>query len=115
MTGHRSKLVMFFAVCFAVLWSAALRAADAPQGESLSDALSDRIVSASQDWGVLGLNTSAGLENQPVLRLRIKDKEYAQGLGHHANGEIIVDLGGNSRLFRPRSASSGRVAGLPPP
>ena len=33
------------------------------------------------------------------MKLRIKDKEYSHGLGHHANGEIVVDLGGQFKTF----------------
>jgi len=100
MTNHRSKLILLVAVCFAGMRCAAIQAADAPQGESLSDALSDRIVSVSQGWGELGLNASAAAEGQQPLKLRIKDKEYAHGLGHHANGEIVVDLGGQFKTFQ---------------
>ena len=55
-----SKLVPLAVMCVLAIGCAAALAADAPQGESLSDALSDRIVSVSQGWGELGLNTSAG-------------------------------------------------------
>jgi hypothetical protein len=99
MTGRR-KSVFLLAVSLAVLYSASLRAADAPQGESLSDALSDRIVSVSQGWGELGTNASAAQEGQKPLALRIKDKEYKQGLGHHANGEIVVNLGRQFKTFQ---------------
>ena len=94
------KRLLLVVIWLMGMWCAATWAADAPQGESLSDALSDRIVSATQGWGELGLDTSAHQEGQQALKLRIKDKEYAHGLGHHANGEIVVELGGQFQTFQ---------------
>ena len=59
MMRHCTKVMLFVAVCFAGTWCAAASAADAPQGELLSGALSERIVSESQDWGEMGTDTSA--------------------------------------------------------
>ena len=75
-------------------------AAGAPNAEYLSDSLSDRISSVTQGWGELGFNTAVRSADQPAMKLRIKDKEYAHGLGHHANGEIVVDLGGQFKTFQ---------------
>lgn len=61
--------------------------------EYLSGSLSDRIVSVTQGWGEMGFDVCAHMPGQSPLKLRIGDKEYAHGLGHHANGEIVVDLG----------------------
>jgi hypothetical protein len=44
--------------------------------------------------GELGLDTKVVPSDQPAPRLRIKDKEYARGIGHHSSGEIVVDLSG---------------------
>lgn len=99
MVNCRATFVLFGTVCLAGIWCAASQAADIPQDESLSDSLSERIVSVSQGWGELGLNTSV-TAGQKSLKLRIKDTEYARGLGHHANGEIVVDLGGQFQTFQ---------------
>jgi hypothetical protein len=60
--------------------------------------LSDGIPAASmrhqQQWGDFGRNTAAAMVGQTGLPMRIGEQIYAKGLGHHANGEIIVDLGG---------------------
>ena len=72
---------------------------DKPKVEYLSDSLSDRICTVSQGWGNLGFDTAAKSGDRPGLRLRIKDKEYAHGLGHHAAGEIVVELGGQFKTF----------------
>ncbi len=78
------------AACFAV---------DGPATEYLSDTLAERMVSVTQGWGELGLNTSVRPLHKPPMKLRIKDKEYQHGLGHHASGEIAVELGGQFKAF----------------
>ena len=74
-------------------------AADAPAEEYLSDALANRIVAVSQGFGQLGLNTAVKSFAGSAMKLRIKDKHYQHGLGHHATGEIVVDLGGEFKSF----------------
>jgi hypothetical protein len=95
----RLELILILAVGFAIGCTGPLRAADAPQAELLSGVLSDRIASVSQGWGELGLDTCAAQPGQQPLKLRIKDKEYKHGLGHHANGEILVELGRQFKTF----------------
>ncbi len=52
-------------------------------------------------WGALGVNTAAYAPGgPPAMKLRIADKEYARGLGHHAAGEITVPLNGKFTLFQ---------------
>ena len=75
------------------------RAAELPAPGYLSDSLSDHISSVTQQWGELGLNTAVKPADRPAMKLRIKDKEYSHGLGHHANGEIVVDLDGQFKTF----------------
>lgn len=67
--------------------------AETPAVEYLSDRL-DLISSSRQGWGELGIDMCAHAPGQTPLKLRIKDVEYSKGLGHHAPGEIIVDLDG---------------------
>lgn len=70
-----------------------------PLPEYIADALAGRITS-TQDWGELGLNTAAfKAADGPPKNLRIKDTEYRRGLGHHANGEIVVALDGQYTKF----------------
>ena len=101
---HRSLFAVAFFSSFCFV---AARAEDDPQAEYLSALLSDRMVSMTQGWGELGVDTAVKPIGAPAAKLRIKDKEYAHGLGHHANGEIVFDLAGSSRRFRPTSASNG--------
>ncbi len=82
--------------------AAAANAAVAPKVEYLSDLLLDRAVSVTQGWGELGVDTMVAAspsDPQPAAKIRIKDKAYARGLGHHANGEIVFDLSGQYKTF----------------
>ncbi len=100
MKTYHVKLLLFVAVCGMTLGCSAIRAADTPVVESPFDALLENILSVTQGWGELGINTAVRSTNQPPVTLRIKDKEYTHGLGHHAVGEIVVDLGGQFQTFQ---------------
>src|SRR5665647_1381230 len=69
-----------------------------PPTEYLSDSL-DLIGFSSQGWGELGIDTCAHAQGQTPLKLQIRDKHYAKGIGHHAPGEIVLDLGGMFDTF----------------
>ncbi len=97
---HRKSFLTCFAIFLAGSFSVRVRAADAPGPEYLSESLSDLLLSASQDWGRLGMNTAAFATRESALKLRIKDKQYAHGIGSHANGEIVVELGGQFKEFQ---------------
>lgn len=95
--------------------------ADDAKAEYLSDLLSDRVITCTQGWGYLGidsmvrasvrvprpvlnlgelgLDTKAVPADQTAATLRIKDKEFARGLGTHANGEMHFDLRGQFKTF----------------
>ena len=72
--------------------------ANAQPFEYLSDS-PDLISFSGQGWGELGIDTCAHIPGVTPLKLRIKDIEYAKGLGHHASGEIVVDLEGLYETF----------------
>jgi hypothetical protein len=59
----------------------------------LSD-IEGAIILNSQDWGELGIDCCAHAPGQQGLPLQIKDRIYEKGLGSHANGRIVIDLGG---------------------
>ncbi len=88
------------ASAFLLLLGLPAPAAEPPNAEYISDSLSGRIVSVTQQWGELGLNTAVKQADRPAMKLRIKDKEYEHGLGHHANGEIVLDLSGQFETFQ---------------
>ena len=86
-----------FILCVAALLAGDMRAAE-PTPEFLSGTLAERVTS-SQAWGELGLDTAVKPANRPAAKLRIGDKRYQHGLGHHANGEIGVALDGLFKTF----------------
>jgi hypothetical protein len=106
-----------FSICFAILlassFNAWIRAAETVEPEYLSESLSSSLLTASQDWGELGFNTSAFAVPGSALKLRIKDKKYARGLGQHANGEIVVDLGGQFKEFQTEVGIQWQGGGTP--
>lgn len=87
----------FMAIC-GVLALSGQAQAEEPAPVYIADALANEISSA-QDWGKLGRNTEAVSLRGMAANLRIKDKSYQRGLGHHANGEIVVPLDGRYKTF----------------
>lgn len=68
--------------------------------EYLSDVQNERIVYQTQGWGSLGIDTAVRPPDGRVpTPLRIKDASYEKGLGHHAPGEIVVELNGEYTAF----------------
>ena len=66
--------------------------------EYLAD-IQERFLFVRQDWGQLGINTCAFMGDAKPLPLKTGKKEYSKGLGHHANGEILIDLNGEYSKF----------------
>ncbi|MGC9053452.1 MAG: NPCBM/NEW2 domain-containing protein, partial [Candidatus Hydrogenedens sp.] len=64
----------------------------------LSD-IPERIVSITQGWGETGWDVSAHSSGQTPMELQIGEKKYQKGIGHHASGEIIVDLNSQYKYF----------------
>ncbi len=71
-----------------------------PQVVYLGDARIHTPLEHRQQWGSFGLNTAASAVGQQGSPLRIGDQLFARGLGHHANGEITIDLAGQYDEFR---------------
>ncbi|MBM3474262.1 MAG: hypothetical protein FJX75_13415 [Armatimonadetes bacterium] len=67
--------------------------------EYVSDVLGERLLFHSQGFGNLGVDACAWVEGRTKLPLRVRDREYAKGLGHHANGEIVLLLEGRYAIF----------------
>ncbi|NUQ62295.1 MAG: NPCBM/NEW2 domain-containing protein [Pirellulales bacterium] len=66
----------------------------------LSDSSGGIRLRHSQDWGDFGLDTAAARTGGVGTALQIGQKKFDKGLGHHANGEIVVDLRGQFTHFR---------------
>jgi hypothetical protein len=75
-------------------------AAAADHEHFLSDATTGISLTHDQQWGDFGLDTAAAAKGRPGAPMRIGETVYAKGLGHHANGEIVVQLDGQFTLFR---------------
>lgn len=76
----------------------AMMAAAAAADVYLSD-VADTLVTR-QGWGKLGVDTAAAPSGDAAGQpLRIGEKTYERGIGHHAPGEIVVSLDGAYRRF----------------
>ncbi len=64
----------------------------------LSD-VPEYIASITQGWGEIGWDVSAHATGHSPMQLQIGDKSYKKGIGHHAPGEIVVDLNGRYKFF----------------
>jgi cytochrome c553 len=59
----------------------------------LSDLARATPLVSRQAWGALGLDTAAApADGRAATPIRIGEKTYAKGLGHHAGGEIVVPV-----------------------
>jgi len=80
--------------CLLGAWAAK---AEAPV-EYLAEA-PELILQSTQDWGTLGLNTAAHAGDRAGDPIRIGAQSFSRGLGHHANGSIVVLLDGEFSDF----------------
>ncbi len=83
---------------------------DSPAAEFLSEHRG-RLVYHQQGWGELGFNVAAHIRGQPGSPLQIGGKKYARGLGHHAPGEIVVELNGEYARFEAAVGMQGDCPG----
>lgn len=65
----------------------------------LSDPEAGITLTHRQDWGDFGWNTAAARTGTAGSPLQIGDQVFQRGLGHHANGEIAVELGARFHEF----------------
>lgn len=85
------------ALAIATAWGAAAAEENAAY---LSDRAAGIHLEHQQAWGDFGFDTAAAPKGAAGSPLQIGQKRYAKGLGHHANGEIVVDLAGQFTHFR---------------
>ena len=72
----------------------------AQEADFLSDRNAGIALQHQQQWGNFGFDTAAARTGGIGAPLQIGKKTYKRGLGHHANGEIVVDLRGQYSRFR---------------
>ncbi len=89
--NHHTLFTVFVFVCSATASAGGERV-------SLADLIGRSSVRHHQQWGRLGVNAAASAHGQGSV-LRIGKTTYRQGIGHHARGEISVDLDGRYRSF----------------
>lgn len=77
----------------------AVMAADADSASDPISLLLERIVYQTQGWGEMGINTCTHAPQVTPKPLRIGDASFAQGIGTHAPGEIMLDLAGEFLRF----------------
>jgi len=78
---------------------ARLKSASPPEVWDDISVRAELIEATRQDWGFLGLGTSAFELVPPGLPLQIGSQVYPTGLGLHANGAILLLLDGEYDLF----------------
>ena len=72
-----------------------------------------RILAQSQGWGRLGLNRAAHADPATALALKVHDRDYTHGLGHHAPGEIVVDVSEGYERFEAEVGLQWQGGGTP--
>ncbi len=87
-------------VLFVLLSLSAVGRVLAQSEEYLGDNTLSVALKHEQQWGDFGLNTAAAATGNTGTPLQIGDRTFERGLGHHANGEIVVDLRGQFIEFR---------------
>lgn len=86
-----------------------------PDAQFLSDLVAGGAVVHRQDWGDFGVDTAAARPGTTGTPLQIGQRSFSKGLGHHANGEIAVDLRGQYSAFlatlgvQPQGGNRGSV------
>ena len=87
---HRaSRSIVAVAAVATALASAASPAAADVDADFLSDPAAGISLEHSQQWGDFGFDTAAAAPAARARRCGSARQTYEQGLGHHANGEIV--------------------------
>jgi len=99
--GHRHKRAVLFAVGVLIV-AAAASVPNVPAEDVVyvSDRNAGITLQHSQQWGDFGFDTAAARTGTAGSPLQIGQKTFDKGLGHHANGEIVIDLRGQYTRFR---------------
>lgn len=91
---YRKQMVISFSIVFIFIPYLAYT----ENAVYLSDIL-EHITYISQGWGETGWDVSAHASGQTPMELQIGEKIYQKGIGHHAPGEIVVDLDKRYKYF----------------
>ena len=99
-TTLRGWFTILAAALFVPLGPATASAQAEDEAEFLSDRSAGIRMTHRQRWGEFGLDTAAAASGGKGSPLQVGEKVYARGVGHHADGEIVVDLSGQFSRFR---------------
>jgi cytochrome c553 len=72
----------------------------AQEADYLSDRNSGIVLQIQQGWGDFGYDVATAATGGTGAPLQIGEQKYQRGLGHHANGEIVVPLRGRYTRFQ---------------
>ncbi len=95
---RRGGLWLAFSMLLA--WNGTRLYVPAQDADYVSDPAASVSLTHRQDWGDFGLNTAAARPGAVGSPMQIGDKTFTKGLGHHANGEIVIELRGQYTAFR---------------
>ncbi len=97
--NHTTPLCPPVALVAVLLCIALAPSVQADQTIYLSDGNTTLEMRHQQQWGQFGCDQAAAATKEKGTPLRIGSNTYEKGLGHHANGEITVNLRGEYREF----------------
>ncbi len=92
------KIKLSALIVILMVWPTFLFGAE--KAEYLSDLLVDLDMDYYQGWGYLGIDSCIGEWGKKRGDLTIGRKGYKKGLGHHAFGDITIDLQGEYKRFQ---------------
>jgi hypothetical protein len=96
--GHGRWILFALGALFLAVGSTAK--VSAGDVDFISDRSAGITLEHSQQWGDFGFDTAAARTGTVGSPMRIGEKTFRKGLGHHANGEIVIDLRGQYSRFR---------------
>ena len=100
MTRQSTMRTTLVTIVFVLLGIVPPQARATDDVDFLSDPSADIRMRHHQRWGELGFETAAASGHGTGAGLQIGEKKYARGMGHHADGEIEIDLSGRYIRFR---------------
>ncbi len=98
--GHQQECFTLAAACALFVLLASAPYLPAQDADFVSDPNAGVSLEHQQQWGDFGFNTAAARSGTTGAPMQIGEKTYDKGLGHHANGEIVIELRGQYTRFR---------------
>lgn len=96
---HQRRLAAGNWLCAGLAWLIQIAAAQEAFPPVFLSAHPERLLALSQSWGELGFDTAAHEPRKAGEALRIGTQTYTNGLGHHANGKLVLLLNAEFERF----------------